>query len=60
MTKQQKKSIVDFLKSRGCNKISIEEMLAWCEESGATTIEEVHQSGINMDWWDKNGVLNYQ
>lgn len=35
-------------------------MLTWCEESGATTIEEVHQSGINMDWWDKNGVPNYQ
>ncbi len=60
MTTKQKQDIVNFLKNRGCNKMSIEEMLTWCEETGATTIEEVHQAGINTDWWDRSGKLNYE
>lgn len=53
-------SIVDFLLTRGVNEIAIREMIDWCYETGANTIEQVDNCGYDWDWWDENGKLNYE
>ena len=59
MTESQRKAIIDFCTTRGIDEVGIEEMLEWCEFSGATTIQQVHDCGYDWDWWDKDGHLTW-
>lgn len=60
MTDSENQMIVDFLTSRGVNEVSIDEMIEWCYDTGANTIEQVDKCGYDWDWWDKNGKLTYE